>query len=111
MKKLISLVLCFAILTFVTSSLLAQSKAEEGFEKLKSLAGVWQSKSPDGHPLSISYEVVAGGSAVMETRVPVNEPSMISIFHLDGEKLRMTHYCSIGNQPRMLAEIPPRVKS
>jgi hypothetical protein len=28
---------------------------------------------------------------------------MITMFHPDGEKLVMTHYCSMGNQPRMEA--------
>ena len=31
---------------------------------------------------------------------------MVSVYHLDGGVLRMTHYCSAGNQPRMRAEAP-----
>jgi hypothetical protein len=26
---------------------------------------------------------------------------MMSVYHLDGEDLRMTHYCAAGNQPRV----------
>jgi hypothetical protein len=29
---------------------------------------------------------------------------MVSMYHLDGERLMMTHYCAAGNQPRMVAE-------
>ena len=27
--------------------------------------------------------------------------SMISMYHPDGDKILMTHYCAVGNQPRM----------
>ena len=26
---------------------------------------------------------------------------MVSVYHLDGDDLRMTHYCAAGNQPRV----------
>ena len=26
---------------------------------------------------------------------------MISMFHMDGDRLLLTHYCGVGNQPRM----------
>ena len=26
---------------------------------------------------------------------------MVSVYHLDGKELRMTHYCAAGNQPRV----------
>jgi hypothetical protein len=42
----------------------------------------------------------------METLAPANEPSMTSLYHLDGDTLIMTHYCSAGNQPRMRAVVP-----
>ena len=42
----------------------------------------------------------------METLKPSNEAGMVSVYHLDGDNLRMTHYCTAGNQPRMRAEAP-----
>ena len=36
---------------------------------------------------------------------------MITMFHLDGERLLMTHYCSAGNQPRMVATASPGRKT
>ncbi|HEY3972290.1 MAG TPA: hypothetical protein VGM18_04750 [Candidatus Sulfotelmatobacter sp.] len=37
---------------------------------------------------------------------------MISMFNLDGpDKLLMTHYCAVGNQPRMQASVSPDGKT
>jgi len=34
---------------------------------------------------------------------PDDTPTMTTIYHLDGEDLRMTHYCAAKNQPRLKA--------
>jgi hypothetical protein len=31
---------------------------------------------------------------------------MVTVYHRDGEALMATHYCSMGNQPRMKASAP-----
>jgi hypothetical protein len=78
------------------------SKHQREFEKLKSLEGAWQGPGPDGKPVHISYKVVSAGSAVMETIDHGDMPGMmVTMYHLDGDRLMMTHYCSAGNQPRM----------
>ena len=38
---------------------------------------------------------------VMETMFPGSQHEMINTYHLDGDKLMATHYCAMGNQPRM----------
>ncbi len=30
-------------------------------------------------------------------------PGMLTVYHLDGDRLILTHYCMAGNQPRMQA--------
>lgn len=42
----------------------------------------------------------------METRRPTSEPDTVTLYHRDGDALMLTHYCSVGNQPRMRAEAP-----
>lgn len=37
----------------------------------------------------------------METMFPGTDHEMVSMYHLDGDELVMTHYCSSGNQPRL----------
>jgi hypothetical protein len=106
MRRCALFMLAFAVITLSSHSISAQSKATAGFEKLKSLAGDWQGKDPDGNELKVSYQVVSDGSALVETLQGANEPSMVTLYHLDGDKLMVTHYCSTGNQPRMVAETP-----
>jgi len=79
-----------------------ESKASAEVEKMKSLEGVWEGPGPNGSTVHLSYKVVSAGSAVMES-IDHGEmhDTMITVYHLDGDKLLMTHYCSAGNQPRM----------
>lgn len=105
MKRWISFLFSLTFLILFGHSVLAQGKAEAGFEKLKSLIGDWQGTGPNDLKVSISYALMSGGTAIIETRKPVGEPDMVSIFHLNGDELMMTHYCSAGNQPRMRADL------
>ena len=71
------------------------------FDKIKALQGEWIGTA-EGQSTQMSYKVVSAGSAVllvMEGHGPDDE--MITVFHPDGERLLVTHYCSVKNQPRM----------
>jgi hypothetical protein len=91
----ISLLLSAATLAF------AASAANQSFEQLKSLEGTWEGKTPDGQTAQVIYRVTSNGSAVM-SEIKGKE-DMISMFNLDGNRVVMTHYCAVGNQPRMVA--------
>jgi hypothetical protein len=79
-------------------------KAAAAFEKLKTLAGDWQSKSTKGWTEKESYQVIAGGSVVMETSYGAHPNEwMATMFHMDGPNLMLTHYCVARNQPRLRA--------
>lgn len=77
-----------------------------GFEKMKSLVGTWVAAGEDGKPTDQVVSVIrltAGGSAIHETLFPDQPHEMISIYTADGDDVVMTHYCMLGNQPRMKA--------
>jgi len=76
--------------------------AAAAFERLKTLAGEWDGSngSMKGH---ISYELIAAGTALVERETAEGMPSMMTVYHLDGDRLILTHYCMLGNQPRMVA--------
>ena len=71
------------------------------FDKIKALEGEWIGTA-EGMSSTMSFKVVSDGSAVllvMEGHGPGDE--MMTMFHPDGERLLLTHYCSAKNQPRM----------
>ena len=75
-------------------------RAEAAFKQLAALVGEW--KTEDGKE-SLTYELTAGGTALLEREAAEGRPSMITLYHRDGDRLVLTHYCMAGNQPRMVA--------
>jgi hypothetical protein len=78
-----------------------------GLEKMKKLAGTWLVADSDGKPtdqVASIIKVTAGGSIVHETLFPGQPQEMVSIYTVSGPDLIMTHYCVLGNQPRMKAD-------
>lgn len=76
-------------------------------EKMKKLAGTWLLADKDGKPtdqVASIIKVTAGGSVVHETLFPGQPHEMVSVYTVDGPDLIMTHYCVLGNQPRMKAD-------
>ena len=93
------------------TTVVAQSNAQKTFDTLKALTGSWESKTSDGHTAKVEFRVTAGGSALMSEFLGEGPENMITMFHLDGDRLLMTHYCGAGNQPRMVGTISPDGKT
>ena len=88
--------------------------AKTAFARIKTLAGTWKSQIADEQKADhgkkdenhkgdkpVIYKLTGAGSALVETQFPGSDHEMVSVYHLDGEDLRMTHYCAAGNQPRV----------
>ncbi len=76
------------------------------FERMKQLEGEWRGHwEPGGISTTVRYTVTGNGSALVEEYVLEGESrtTMATVYHLDGDRLMLTHYCSIKNQPRMVA--------
>jgi hypothetical protein len=73
---------------------------------LTSRAGDWESASgehehggPAGPRSIVSVRTKAAGSAVVQTYAAGTPGEMETIFHMDGDKLLLTHYCVLQNAP------------
>jgi len=94
------------LLTTVTA--FAQSDAQKTFDRLKSLDGTWEAKV-NNNPVKVVFRTTSGGSAVLSEIT--GEENMITMFHMDNDRVLATHYCAAGNQPRMQASMSPDRKS
>jgi hypothetical protein len=69
--------------------------------QLKTLAGEWRGKIDkrgEGDPIVVTNKVTTSGHAVVETFVPGSEHEMVTVYHLDRDKLVLTHYCAADNR-------------
>ncbi len=74
------------------------------FARLKGLVGEWKgSWEPGSEPTTVTYSLTGNGSVLRED-YRIGETTMSTVYHMDGDELMLTHYCSIGNQPRMRAQ-------
>ncbi len=88
---------------FIAGASGAGEGGNPAWDKMKSLVGNWAGDSPEGK-VQISYKLVSSGHALVESIREPDGSDMVSIYHLDGSRLVMTHYCSADNQPRLKAD-------
>ena len=107
MRTLTTVAAALALAAGTTQAADATSpSAQQALERIKALVGTWDGHvaKPDGPPGSVRYELTGGGSTVMERLFPGTENEMMTVYHLDGDRLLATHYCAMGNQPVMKLE-------
>jgi hypothetical protein len=82
--------------------------AASALEFIKAMTGTWERSGDEhdhgGDSKAVTFKVTAGGSSVMETIFPGDPMEMISVYHMDGDTLLMTHYCALQNAPIMKFE-------
>jgi hypothetical protein len=102
--KLVRKMAAVAATMFVALSaslVVAESDAHKTFDMLKTMEGNWAGKNNQGQLVELTFRMTAGGSALMSEIHGHGPENMITMFHMDGDRLLMTHYCGAGNQPRM----------
>jgi hypothetical protein len=91
------------------TSAFAQSDAKNTFDHLQSLTGTWEGKASDGNTMKVVFRPTSGGSALLSEIM--GKENMISMINMDNDRVLMTHYCAVGNQPRMQASMSPDGKT
>jgi len=74
------------------------------WESMKSLQGEWEGAYEGKVAARATYRLVSNGTALMETLTSPDDSDMVTMYHRDGGRIAMTHYCSEDNQPRMRAD-------
>jgi hypothetical protein len=118
MRKLTILFILFAATTVAfaqrppkTSA--AQSDAKKAFEKLKTLAGLWQG-AIRGISINFTIRAASSGTAILhEGNTDGGSPPNheITMFYLDGDRLLATHYCDAGNRSLSEGKMSPDEKT
>src|SRR5215470_408615 len=104
LKKVATAVLAILVMGAAARSTWAGGNGPEAFEKLKGLVGDWQTDSAATGKATLHMELTSGGTALLEKfRMEENgKPvEMITLYYLDGDQIKLTHYCMAGNQPTM----------
>ena len=91
-------ILCAGLFAVRTGS---QTKAASAMDQLKALAGTWETTAPSGEKSESNIRVISNSTAVEETFNGNGHSQMVTMYVPDGNKIALTHYCSMGNQPRM----------
>ena len=74
------------------------------FDKLKGLVGTWKGTADmmgKATEVTNTFELTSNGTAILEKVCAGSPHEMVSVYHSESGKLCMTHYCSLGNQPKM----------
>ena len=74
------------------------------FEQLKRMVGQWEGTTQNENkpqPVQAVYELTSGGTAILERLFAGTLHEMVSVYYADGDQLAMTHYCMLGNRPKL----------
>lgn len=100
------------LLLSATASVAAGGKdkdfdAQAAFDELKKLAGEWEAEwegrdyGPADKPVIVRYEVTADGTVVSEISAAGTPEEMTTQYTVDHGDLVVSHFCALGNQPKM----------
>jgi hypothetical protein len=102
--------LAAAVTIFLSSAIFVRAadkpdaNGAAAFARLKTLVGTWEATGRKSGTATSTFESVASGSAIIERVKMPGESEMVTMYHLDGNRLVLTHYCTAGNQPHMQVE-------
>lgn len=110
MKKMLVVMAAILLGTLATSQAKVSS-ATQAFEKLKTLAGDWETRDEQGRRAILHFDLTGKGAELHERFTEYEGDKvthdMVTMYYLDGDQIKLTHYCEAGNQPTMVGEYSP----
>ena len=100
--KTSSILLSFMLLMPTEINANTRLDVTKAFDEMKSLVGIWKKEGGQSPNFSVSFELTANSSVLVETWSHNGKKHSFTMYHLDNEKLMATHYCPQGNQPRLV---------
>jgi len=96
-RSLLSWLQVFAFAVVPSVSVAQNNTVPSPLDSFKKLEGTWSIQT-GGKTLNIqmTYQLASKGTIVTE-----QFGRELSVFAMDGAALSMTHYCNVGNQPRL----------
>jgi hypothetical protein len=88
----------------------AQGTGVDAFNRLKSLVGHWETEKSNTNTATLDLEMTSGGTAILEKFHMVEDGKpveMTTLYYVDGDQVKLTHYCMAGNQPTMKGSYDP----
>jgi hypothetical protein len=110
---LLAVLLSLSAVAFAQTDL-QKSDAQKSFDKLKTVAGLWeghvttvpQQAEIEGKLIQVSLRVTSMGNALVHEATGAGRPDdPITMLYLDEDRLLLTHYCDAGNRPRMAGKM------
>ena len=104
MRKALVLAVMLSLGSLTPAETQTPSAGQQAFNRLKTLEGAWI--DVDGifgnkGAVGVTYKVTSGGHSVIETFPAGTANEMVTVYHLEGNDLVLTHYCTSNTQPRM----------
>ena len=91
-------------ITFYFSSLSYAAEKSSGFLQMQNILGKWEGtlirSAQEDIPISLEYKLISDGSAIVEHSNEDGTEMMTAFADQNGELLA-THYCALGNQPKL----------
>lgn len=94
----------FLFLVLILCPAAARSEPASAFAELRALVGDWEGQSASGRRITVTYRLIANDSVLVESWSLSPTRQSMTVYHMDGEELLATHYCPLGNQPRLQLE-------
>lgn len=107
LRSLSALFLCTLVFGHCAVDDAKKTAQVDQLAELKKLVGDWSGVMKHGSEdmeFRVNFRVSSGGSVVIETINSGTEHEMTTIYQKAGDGIQLTHYCMLGNQPKMRAK-------